>query len=93
MARRRFTDGRVPDPGVRALQAADSRWQAYLDVEAALALAQADEGVVPADAAVELRADVGDAEHVDEILGELVGATAQLARGGVSRRARKKLRV
>jgi adenylosuccinate lyase len=32
---------RVPDPGVRALFTEDSRYQAWLDVEAALAQAEA----------------------------------------------------
>lgn len=47
----RFTDGRVGDPGVRALFSRDQRWQRYLDVEAALAGAEADLGVIPAEAA------------------------------------------
>ena len=47
----RFTDGRVPDPGVRALFARQSRWQCWLDVEAALAAAEAQCGVIPAAAA------------------------------------------
>lgn len=88
MARRRFTDGRVPDPGVRALQAADSRWQAYLDVEAALALAQADEGVVPADAARAIaeaaRTDRLDLDRVrrevDRVSHPLVPLVRELAR-------------
>lgn len=42
---------RLADPGVRALQTTDSRWQAWLDVEAALARAQADLGIVPRDCA------------------------------------------
>jgi 3-carboxy-cis,cis-muconate cycloisomerase len=37
----RPTAGRVPDPGIRALYELDSRWQSWLDVEAALAVAQA----------------------------------------------------
>src|ERR1044071_3739075 len=47
----RFTDGRVPDPGVRALFARQYRWQCWLDVEAALAVAEAECGVIPAAAA------------------------------------------
>jgi len=46
---------RLPDPGVRALFAEDARWQSWLDVEAALAEAEADLGVIPADAAAEIR--------------------------------------
>jgi adenylosuccinate lyase len=45
---------RVPDPGVRALFAEASRYQAWLDVEAALAQAQAELGVIPAHAAAEI---------------------------------------
>jgi len=47
----RFTDGRVPDAGVRALFARQHRWQCWLDVEAALAVAEAECGVIPAAAA------------------------------------------
>src|SRR5262245_22137310 len=45
---------RIPDPGVRALFAEESRYQAWLDVEAALAQAQAELGVIPAHAAEEI---------------------------------------
>jgi adenylosuccinate lyase len=47
----RFTDDRVPDPGVRALFTRQHRWQCWLDVEAALAVAEAECGVIPAAAA------------------------------------------
>lgn len=47
----RFTEGRVPDPGVAALFTRENRWQARLDVEAALALAEADAGVIPKESA------------------------------------------
>jgi 3-carboxy-cis,cis-muconate cycloisomerase len=47
----RFTDARVPDPGVRVLFAKEYRWQCWLDVEAALAAAEAEYGVIPAAAA------------------------------------------
>jgi 3-carboxy-cis,cis-muconate cycloisomerase len=43
----RFTDGRVPDAGIRRLFALEHRWQRWLDVEGALAAAQADVGMVP----------------------------------------------
>ena len=43
----RFTDGRVPDPGIRRLFAPAGRWQRWLDVEAALALSEAELGVIP----------------------------------------------
>ncbi|MCY4502705.1 MAG: adenylosuccinate lyase family protein, partial [Alphaproteobacteria bacterium] len=41
------TDLRIPDPGVRALFHIEARWQAWLDVEAALAPAEADLGMIP----------------------------------------------
>jgi hypothetical protein len=47
---------RVPDPGVRALFTEPARYQAWLDVEAALALAQAELGVIPEHAAREIAA-------------------------------------
>ncbi|PZR52978.1 adenylosuccinate lyase family protein [Xylanimonas oleitrophica] len=47
----RFTEGRVPDPGIARLFTRENRWQARLDVEAALALAEADAGMVPKEAA------------------------------------------
>lgn len=48
------TELRVPDPGIRALFARDARWQAWLDVESALAAAEADLGIVPREAAEEI---------------------------------------
>src|SRR5262252_572819 len=45
------TATRVADPGIRALYRLENRWQAWLDVEAALARAQAQLGIIPADAA------------------------------------------
>ena len=42
---------RLPDAGIRALYTLENRWQAWLDVEAALARAQADLGIVPQDCA------------------------------------------
>ena len=50
----RPTAARVTDPGIRALFTREARWQAWLDVEAALARAEADLGMIPADAAVEI---------------------------------------
>ena len=41
------TASRVADPGLRALYALENRWQAWLDVEAALAVAQAGLGIIP----------------------------------------------
>src|SRR5262245_30755117 len=48
------TSYRVPDPGVRALFAESSRYQAWLDVEAALAQVQAELGIIPKHAAEEI---------------------------------------
>src|SRR5262249_46742484 len=45
------TAARVADPGIRALYAQENRWQAWLEVEAALALAQAELDIVPQEAA------------------------------------------
>lgn len=50
------TASRVTDPGIRALYTIESRWQAWLDVEAALARAQAKIGVIPAEAAKQITA-------------------------------------
>ena len=50
------TDLRVADPGIRALFGIEARWQAWLDVEAALALAEAELGMVPQAAAEEIAA-------------------------------------
>lgn len=47
----RFTDYRVPDPGIRKLFDLEARWESWLQVEAALARAQAKLGIVPAEAA------------------------------------------
>lgn len=49
-------DLRVPDAGVRALFQIENRWQAWMDVEAALARAQAQIGMIPAAAADEITA-------------------------------------
>ena len=45
------TATRVADPGIRALYRQENRWQAWLDVEAALAVAQAGLGIIPRAAA------------------------------------------
>ena len=45
---------RIEDPGVQALFSESSRYQAWLDVEAALAQAQAELGIIPSDAAKEI---------------------------------------
>src|SRR5579859_2866013 len=66
----RFTDARVPDPGIRVLFARPNRWQCWLDVEAALAAAEAECGVIPAAAAPAIQSaarladmDLGRIEH------------------------------
>jgi 3-carboxy-cis,cis-muconate cycloisomerase len=45
------TATRVADPGIRAIYSQESRWQAWLDVEVALAQAQAELAIIPAEAA------------------------------------------
>ncbi|MBS0243581.1 MAG: adenylosuccinate lyase family protein, partial [Proteobacteria bacterium] len=45
------TATRVRDPGLRALYAQDSRWQAWIDVEVALAKSQEELGIIPKGAA------------------------------------------
>lgn len=45
------TATRVSDPGIRKLYSQDSRWQAWLDVEAALAKAQEELDIIPKGAA------------------------------------------
>ncbi|MCH9672979.1 MAG: adenylosuccinate lyase family protein [Gammaproteobacteria bacterium] len=49
------TSLRVRDSGVRALFTQEARWQAWLDVEVALAFAEADLGMIPAAAAQEIK--------------------------------------
>src|SRR4029077_15119209 len=48
------TSLRIDDPGVRALFTEPARFQSWLDVEAALARAQADLGIIPEAAAREI---------------------------------------
>jgi len=64
------TATRVSDPGIRALYQLENRWQAWLDVEAALARAQAELGIIPADAAeaiaAKARLDLMDRARIDE---------------------------
>ena len=64
------TAARVSDPGIRALYAQENRWQAWLDVEAALAKAQADLGIIPRDAAEAIAAkaqlELLDRARIDE---------------------------
>ena len=45
---------RIPDPGIKALFTRDARWQAWLDVEVALAKAEAEIGMIPAEVVPEI---------------------------------------
>ncbi len=64
------TAARVSDPGIRALYRLENRWQAWLDVEVALAHAQAELGIIPNDAADAIaraaRLDLLDRARIDE---------------------------
>jgi 3-carboxy-cis,cis-muconate cycloisomerase len=64
------TAARLPEAGIRDLFTTDARWQAWMDVEVALAKAQAEIGMIPAEAApvIAAKADVGlfDRERVNE---------------------------
>src|SRR6266478_2400334 len=64
------TAARVADPGLRALYRQENRWQAWLDVEAALAGAQAELGIIPAGAAEAIAAashyELLDRARIDE---------------------------
>src|ERR1700729_1387611 len=64
------TATRVSDPGIRALYRLENRWQAWLDVEAALAPAPAELGIIPAEAAeaiaAKARLDLMDRARIDE---------------------------
>jgi adenylosuccinate lyase len=48
---KRFTASRVPDAGVEALFGTEERWQAWVAIESALALSQADVDMIPREAA------------------------------------------
>ena len=58
------TATRVTDPGIRALYRLENRWQAWLDVEVALARAQAELDIIPA-AAAEAIAEAARLENLD----------------------------
>lgn len=64
------TTSRIADPGIRALYALPTRWQAWLDVEVALARAQAELGMIPAEApdaiAAKARLELMDSGRIDE---------------------------
>src|ERR1700712_4445585 len=64
------TATRVADPGIRALYRQEHHWQAWLDVEAALAVAQAELGIIPDAAAKAIvarsRLELMDRARIDE---------------------------
>ncbi len=64
------TATRVADPGMRALYTLETRWQAWLDVEVALAKAQAELDIVPSAAAEAIaraaRLELFDRARIDE---------------------------
>jgi 3-carboxy-cis,cis-muconate cycloisomerase len=64
------TASRVEEPGIRALYTIESRWQAWLDVEVALARAQAELDIIPAAAADAIAAaahmELLDRARIDE---------------------------
>jgi len=70
MSDERSTAARVADPGIRALFRRDSRWQAWLDVEVALAKAQAELGIIPPSAAQAIeqaaKLELLDRDRIDE---------------------------
>src|SRR5258708_16304251 len=64
------TAARIADPGIRALYRQENRWQAWLDVEVALARAQAELGIIPGEAAEAIaragRYELLDRARIDE---------------------------
>jgi 3-carboxy-cis,cis-muconate cycloisomerase len=64
------TGARVSDPGIRALYRLENRWQAWLDVEAALVRAQEELGIIPEGAATAIghaaHLELLDRAHIDE---------------------------
>src|SRR5215470_14960967 len=64
------TAARISDPGIRALYRIENRWQAWLDVEAALAKAQEELGIIPQGAAEAIgraaRLELLDRARIDE---------------------------
>jgi membrane-anchored protein YejM (alkaline phosphatase superfamily) len=67
---------RVPDPSIRQLFTREARWQAWLDVEVALAKSEAEIGMIPAAAAAEIarkaHLELFDLDRVVEELFDLV---------------------
>src|SRR5262245_15358812 len=108
MTDERSTASRIPDPGLRALYKLENRWQAWLDVEVALARAQAELGIIPADAVEPIaraaRLELMDRARIDEafartahtivpLVWNFCGLSARrLAAGGPGARPRRKTR-
>ena len=69
------TATRVSNPGLRALYRQESRWQAWLDVEVALAKAQEELGIIPQGAAAAIgtaaRLEKLDRNRIDEGLARM----------------------
>ena len=91
------TASRIPDPGLRALYKLENRWQAWLDVEVALARAQAELGIIPAEAVEPIaraaRLELLDRKRIDEAFARtahtIVPLVWELSRRG--RRAARRL--
>jgi len=70
MTDERSTASRIAEPGLRALYQIENRWQAWLDVEVALARSQAELGIIPAEAVEPIaraaRLDLMDRARIDE---------------------------
>lgn len=62
-----FTDGRVPETTLRTLFALEHRWRRWVEVEAALARAEAEVGIVPKEAAEAITATSFDDLDVERI--------------------------
>ena len=58
------TATRLPASGVAELFTIDARWQAWMDVEAALAQAQAEIGMIPAEVAPIITANALSLIHI-----------------------------
>jgi hypothetical protein len=59
----RFTTSRVPDSGIEMLFGIQARWQAWLEIESALAVTQAEFEIVPSEAAEAIRS----ASRIDQL--------------------------
>lgn len=70
MTDERSTAARIQDPGIRALYKLENRWQAWLDVEVALARTQGELGIIPKEAVEPIaraaRLETMDRQRIDE---------------------------